>query len=426
MKPKITVVDSIMGSGKTSWSIEFINRSYETNIMYITPFLDEVQRILRSVNRGFYQPVNRGKGKQDDLRNLVTNEKDIVSTHALFSLFDDNTRDVIKSRKYTLILDEAVNAVLGYNSYVQNSEDKLEKADIDYLFDTESITVDDEGFVHWNTEYKEGSKFKKVKELADADSLLYLNDTFMIWRLPPDTFNAFEEVYILTYMFEATLMKYYFDFCGFSYCKKSISRDSGKYMLVDYYIPDTSRYRHLIHIYSGKMNYNYTGKDSNGKLAAVKFTNLSKTWFEDNQSAKKRKNTIDQLKHNGENFINHKRKGNNKNSLWTAFKTGDESNGMLRGKGYYRSFIACNCRATNNYSDRYNLIYFLNRYTNTNIRRFFESNNIYIDEDKFALSELLQWLWRSAIRNGEEIWIYIPSKRMRYLLCEWLGIPMID
>lgn len=422
---KITVVDAIMGAGKTTWSIDFINQQREKNIMYITPFLDEVQRILHSVDRGFYEPINRGKGKQSDLRELVRNEKDIASTHALFGLFNEKTRQVIADRHYILILDEAVNAVLGYNSYV-SAEDKIDQCDLNYLFKNKSIWVDDDNYVHWNTEYKDGSKFSKVKELAEAHSLLYLNETFMIWRLPPEIFEAFDEVYVLTYLFESTLMKYYFDFCGFTYKKKSIKKVNDVYMLVDYYKADTTKYQSLIHIYSGKMNRNYTGKDSNGKNAAVKFTNLSKTWYEDNSSSKRRKYTIDQLKSNGENFINHKRHGNNSNSLWTAFKTSEEGNGFLRGKGYYNSFIACNCRATNNYGDRYNLIYFLNRYVNTNIRRFFETYNIRIDEDKYALSELLQWIWRSAIRNGNEIWIYIPSKRMRYLLCEWLQIPLID
>jgi len=45
---KITVVDSIMGSGKTSWSIQYINRNVFDNFLYITPFLDEVNRIIKN------------------------------------------------------------------------------------------------------------------------------------------------------------------------------------------------------------------------------------------------------------------------------------------------------------------------------------------------------------------------------------------
>ena len=46
-------------------------------------------------------------------------------------------------------------------------------------------------------------------------------------------------------------------------------------------------------------------------------------------------------------------------------------------------------------------------------------------EDKFALSELVQFVYRSAIRNGKPIDVYIPSKRMRDLFLEWLKKPNI-
>ena len=47
-------------------------------------------------------------------------------------------------------------------------------------------------------------------------------------------------------------------------------------------------------------------------------------------------------------------------------------------------------------------------------------NNVNVNEETYALSEMLQWIWRSAIREGNEIWIYIPSRRMRKLLQNWL------
>ena len=38
----------------------------------------------------------------------------------------------------------------------------------------------------------------------------------------------------------------------------------------------------------------------------------------------------------------------------------------------------------------------------------------------YALSILIQWVFRSAIRNGQEVWLYLPSARMRGLLAGWL------
>lgn len=42
---KINIVDSIMGSGKTSWAIQKMNEDKNNKYVFITPFLDEVKRI---------------------------------------------------------------------------------------------------------------------------------------------------------------------------------------------------------------------------------------------------------------------------------------------------------------------------------------------------------------------------------------------
>jgi hypothetical protein len=42
-------------------------------------------------------------------------------------------------------------------------------------------------------------------------------------------------------------------------------------------------------------------------------------------------------------------------------------------------------------------------------------------KDAYALTELIQWVWRSRIRKGEPITLYLPSPRMRRLFEEWLN-----
>jgi hypothetical protein len=43
-----------------------------------------------------------------------------------------------------------------------------------------------------------------------------------------------------------------------------------------------------------------------------------------------------------------------------------------------------------------------------------------VDDDQFALSQLVQWVWRSRIREDQPINLYLPSDRMRRLFTEWL------
>ena len=77
-------------------------------------------------------------------------------------------------------------------------------------------------------------------------------------------------------------------------------------------------------------------------------------------------------------------------------------------------------RATNEYRDRTVVAYTINKYFNPVVKNFFTANGIEVDEDGFATSEMLQFIWRSGIRDGKHITIYIPSSRMRGLLQQWL------
>ena len=66
------------------------------------------------------------------------------------------------------------------------------------------------------------------------------------------------------------------------------------------------------------------------------------------------------------------------------------------------------------------LAYVANIFMNPIVKNYFRINGIEIDEERYALSEMIQWVWRSAIRGGKPISIYVPSKRMRELLISWL------
>ena len=103
--------------------------------------------------------------------------------------------------------------------------------------------------------------------------------------------------------------------------------------------------------------------------------------------------------------------------MWTTFK---EFENTLLPKGLSNSFVAVNSRATNQYQDKSVCIYLANRFMKPVTKKFFSKHDVQVDEDKFALSELLQWLFRSRIRNGQPINVYIPSKRMRTLLIDYL------
>ena len=78
-KERITVVDSIMGSGKTSWAFQdLLNKHLDENILYISPFLSEIEgengRIPKAIKSGeikrdIVTPKNKGSGKLGNIAN---------------------------------------------------------------------------------------------------------------------------------------------------------------------------------------------------------------------------------------------------------------------------------------------------------------------------------------------------------------------
>lgn len=385
-----------MGSGKTSWSIQHINRNVFDNFLYITPFLDEVNRIIKNTTRDFKQPINKGNGKLDSINELLACQSDIASTHELFKHLDEESRENIKEGQYTLILDEVLNVIEPYDN-IRNDDMKL-------LKESGCVTVDDDGFVIWNKEKMDyDTKYNEIKILADNRSLIYINQKLLLWRYPPEIFTLFDKIYILTYLFEASILKNYFDLYQIEYEQKSISKQDGEYHVTDFFVPDTSIYTAKFNIYDGKLNENIYQK----------INGLSVTWFR----AKINQENIKQIKRNLYNYFSNILGAKAETIMWTTFK---DYRNKLKGKGYSNQFVSYNCRSTNDYDDRFNLAYCVNVYLHPGITQFFKQRGINIDEDLYGLSEMIQWIWRSRIRKGENINIYIPSMRMRNLLNAWM------
>ncbi len=95
-------------------------------------------------------------------------------------------------------------------------------------------------------------------------------------------------------------------------------------------------------------------------------------------------------------------------------------------------FAPCTLRATNDFKDRWALAYCIDLYLNPKVCHFFSMQNevrtangldaIEINQALYSLSGMLQWIFRSRIRDKQSIFIYIPSNRMRKLLTDWLGM----
>lgn len=412
-KKPITVVDSIMGSGKTSWAIQYINESpTSTKFIFITPYLTEIERIIECTKKTFVQPEQIGKkGKLDSLKKAIVNGENIVSTHALFKRCDAELIQLIESENYTLILDEVLDVI---------SEIPMTKDDIKILLNSTDddgnsiITVGDKGEVTWNNCDYDSGNYQTIRNLANAGNLVLFDESKMYWMFPIEMFQAFNEVFILTYMFDGQIQCYYYRLSNMDFVYRSVNYDDSlRYKLTEYrgkYGENRQHIKSLINIY-------YSSPSDNRDINKIgeKYNSLSKSHLSENSKGKYFK---DMIKNNSYNFYRHKSNCSTKKVIWTTFK---DYKKVLTPRGLTKRFVSLNARATNEYAEAITCIYLANRYMNPMIKRFFHSNDISVNEDLFALSELLQWLFRSAIRNNEPIDVYIPSLRMRKLLERYLN-----
>lgn len=407
----IRVIDSIMGSGKTSYAIQMINAHPENRYVYITPYLDEVERIKMNCPNFSEPEYNRftGELKLDSLNTLLDEGKNIASTHALFKLTNRKTIEALRKWNYVLIIDEVMEVV---------SSDDFKPDDLSTILEAKLAHIDETtGYLVWDKANYDGV-FNRIKKLCLTQSVFVVNNVALVWVFPATIFGYFDETYILTYMFDSQIQRYYFDMNMMEYKYYSVRDIGGRnYELVDY-VQNDDRSKIQINIHTGKKNDIGTVPQGKDKSA---FNYLSSSAFD-----RMTHDTLLQLKRHMVTFFKYDCKSQSEVNLWTAFKKNQR---VLEAYPYKNEFLACNARAINAYRHKTSIAYVINVFINPYVLKFFKLHSIEISKEqqrRYALSMLLQFLFRSAIRDGKPINLYIPSVRMRHALQEWLGLPKAD
>ncbi len=469
---KITIIDAIMGTGKTTYIIEnIINRQQEQikqaeeyfelgwysefdkqkainsldKFICVLPTLKECNRYKEAIytNIEVFEPdAEKGKGsKLENFKELIKRNKNIATTHALIQLIDEECIEYLRASNYILIIDEELNVVEPYK--------KMAEKDIKALYDLGYIIKNDNGFLVWN-EQDDETKFRydDVKRLCNLGCLMeYANSNnrhIVIWNFPPIFFDLFKKCYICTYLWDGSIQKHYFNLHNINYEHKTLI--DGK--LVDY---DKSlereirtHYKSLIDIYEGGLNV--VGDSIETGLKGRPSRPLCSTWYDKHikifsndsftdkemeekeikRGIKKKysptNNLIKVVKNNTSNYFKNIKKSRATYNMWTVYKgNNNKIRNAIKGDGYANGFVPCNCKGTNEFKDRINLAYLIDYNISPVESQFFKQYNIQVNEDLYSLSVMLQWIWRSAIREHQAISIYIPSQRMRTLLKSWLN-----
>lgn len=400
----IYVCDAIMGAGKSSAAINHINQS-EEKWLYCTPYLTEVQRVKEGCGaRHFKEPQSNQSGiggKKKSLIGLMREGNNVATTHAMFGQMDRGIISLARDGDYSLVIDEAYDVIQTTGLHSDDVTLSIDNGFIENrngrLFVTEA-----------GREYK-GFVFRDLINTISENTIVMDKDQRCSCLLyPPDAFEVFKDVYVLTYLFDGSLMQNYFDMYGLEYKRIGVRNVDGVYEFFDgeTVMPEyISTIRDKIHICD------------EAKLNAIgsKRTALSRTWFDTHF----KDGDVAELKRHHRTFmrrcgIDH---GEHVLNMWTTYK---DYEGFMRQCNSKRGFVPLSTKATNIYANKKNLAFMANIFYDPGLKITLNGMGIKVDEDNYALSSLIQWIWRSAIRNGEDINLYIPSKRMRELFIGWM------
>lgn len=398
----ITIVDARMGRGKTSAAIRYMNENkHEKRFLYVTPYLSEVKRIRDEC--GFEEPETNeeSSSKLAQLKALLHRKKNIATTHAMFTDFmDDEAFELVEDGEYTLILDESIRGIETVPINEEDLEHMIEKY----------VEIDEKHNVKWVNSRDYNGSLVGYKKMAD-DGGLFCADGWMFHISGVANLLRFSDVYVLTYLFSGQSMRACLDYFNYPYRIIGVKTDSRGFMFSDEPdMPPPVDYKTLIHIVGDNSD---DPKEKKMNLVGDNRTALSVSWYkrEGKSSAnlKKIRGAMQKLA----------RKFGTNDMIWTIYKNNVKWI-TDSGNRYLRRFVSLSARATNDYRNATIVAYLANRFIDTNIARFLSEHGVHMSQDDFALSEMLQFIWRSAIRDGKPITVYMPSKRMRDLLNKWI------
>lgn len=408
----VRVCDAIMGSGKSSAAITFMNERPRQKFLYITPYRDEAERIQKACPAlDFFVPKKEEKYKwsiASQIQSAIQSDRNVASTHSAFAYYTSEMIEVFRKKEYVLIIDESINILQELN---------LGKSDLEMMMKSGFIRDSEDGYRLGEGAYENG-RHRDFFRLLQSQNLIKMSDSNeppLYWELPISSILAFKDIYILTYLFEGSALSFYLKMNGVTYEKIGVSCPAaGKYYFSNEgsYTPEyVARLSEMINILENeKMN-----------LIGMERTALSDGWLNKTPGKKVKRGKIspdyDVVRKNLSNYFKHICVVPAEQRMWSTFKRHQDK---LVGNGLATSFVPLNARATNEYRHKTALAYCANLFFNVSCKNYFLKNGIVVDEDLYALSTLIQWIWRSAIRDGKPVNIYVPSKRMRDLLTAWI------
>jgi hypothetical protein len=425
MHTKTRVMDSVMGSGKTTRIIDQINKHPERHFIIIVERQTEVDRLAAACpNLISLSEVSEELNiKRLDALELVASEgKSIVSTHQLFKRWSDNFISSVINWGYELIMDETLSDIL--------TEVSINSGDLHTFVNEKFIVCCGGNELNKIKELKSlPTKYSEVsRKISNCDCYLFDmrnkedDPNYLLIEAPQaEIFKSFKSILVLTYQFKGSLLRCYFDLHHIKYEMRSIQNGE----ITSYHDGLGKIFQGKIRIYDDKYNHQ-NGKDIgsltwikkpvNQKATKKRLRNVYNYW---EQYGVCPNNFLYTVHKDYRNAVLPQQNGLSK-KLNERYLDNKLRNDMSLEEKKNVCFLAHTARGINDFSHKKFMAYTPNTFMNRQIRNFLIHHDVQIDEDAYALNRMIQWLWRGCIRNDEEMHVFVPSKRMRQLLVDWL------
>lgn len=410
MQTKIELLDSIMGSGKTQGVIQWMLNNPQNKYLYVSPMLTEVEERIPTACQALeftYPCTEEYKTKGQHLLKLLEEGCNVSFTHSLFTDLTKQHLALIRKHEYVLIVDEEVAFIEPYKgNYSRDDIVSLEKAG--HI----KVEEDNLGRVVWqwyDDNEMNDTAYSKLKRMSDL-GMLYCakrDRKIMVVHLPIELVQSSRRVILLTYLFKGSVMESFMDLKGIEIVpfKEVVPPKTTKDVL--------TKAKSLI-----------TFIDTT-TTKAVSNLSMSSTWYSKNAT------TADLERVSNAIFSVYRKFGDKESFIFTAPKSladyqyvKDEKlkrNIIHKKMPKDVDWIYCGTKATNMWSHKTVAVHAYNRYVNTAIKAYLQDYGTPPDDDMFALSEMVQWIFRTCIRNDEPLQLCILNNRMKGLLCNWLN-----
>lgn len=396
MTRKIEVLDALCGAGKTTAIFKHMAENVGRPWLYISPMKSEVDtRVNQEAEKHgmqFYIPNEDVLDtKTSQILEFLQEGYDIACTHNLMHRFTKEHLKAIEKHNYQIVCDETLDLISGYN---------IGKDDWDFLVKQNLVKVDDvTGKVSFlDDQMGEKAKYSDFKKLCDIGCLYSAkrSDRMLVTQVSIDMLGLCSRFILLTYNYKGSVMHSFLTMNGYEFEELNLPLYKTNAEVI-------AKTKELIE---------FVDTPTSRKVSSA--YKLHKSWWSTATVAKR--NEVGKAI-----FSVCRNEGKTSDDVFFTIPADIQQLKSFKIRDISKSsWVACNTRATNDYSSRTLAVHAYNLFPNTSVKAYLQDSGYDCDDKNYALNMLIQWVFRGCIRNQEPMKLCIMQDRMLKLFKEWL------